>query len=61
MTLGPEKDYIASSNITLFSAQLERPPQAMTGGGTFLGFFLLFELAIGAPSYCFIYGNERQA
>jgi hypothetical protein len=31
----------------------------MTGGGTFQAFFLLPELAIGAPSYCFIYGNER--
>jgi hypothetical protein len=33
----------------------------MTGGGTFLAFFLLLELAIRAPSCCFIYGNKRQA
>jgi hypothetical protein len=33
----------------------------MTRGGTFLAFFLLLELDSGAPFYCFIYGNERQA
>jgi hypothetical protein len=39
---------------------VEQPSQAMTGGGTFLAFFFLLELAIRAPSYGFIYGNERQ-
>jgi hypothetical protein len=33
----------------------------MTRGGTFLSFFLLVELTIEAPSYCFIYDNKRQA
>jgi hypothetical protein len=33
----------------------------MTGGGTFPTFFFLLELAIEAPSYDFIYDNERQA
>jgi hypothetical protein len=40
--------------------RLEWPPEAITGGGTFLAFFLLLELAIGAASYYFIYGNENQ-
>jgi hypothetical protein len=33
----------------------------MTGEGTFLAFLFLLELAVGAPSCCFINGNERQA
>jgi hypothetical protein len=33
----------------------------MIEGGTFLAFFFLLELAIGAPSYNFMYGNETQA
>jgi hypothetical protein len=33
----------------------------MTGGGTFLAFFFLLELATGASSCGFIYGNERKA
>jgi hypothetical protein len=33
----------------------------MIEGGTFLAFFGLLELAIGAPLDHFIYGNERQA
>jgi hypothetical protein len=33
----------------------------MTKGEAYLAFFLLLELAVGAPSCYFIYGNERQA
>jgi hypothetical protein len=33
----------------------------MTRGEACLAFFLLLELAIGAPLCCFIYGNESQA
>jgi hypothetical protein len=33
----------------------------MTGGGNFLAFLFFLELAVGAPSYSFIYGNERKA
>jgi hypothetical protein len=39
---------------------LSEPPQAMIEGEACLAFFLLLELDVGAPSCCFIYGNEGQ-
>jgi hypothetical protein len=33
----------------------------MTRGEAYLAFLFLLELAIGAISCCFIYGNEKQA
>jgi hypothetical protein len=40
---------------------LQWPPHVTTGGVTFLAFLFLLELAVEAPSCCFLYGNKRQA
>jgi hypothetical protein len=58
MTLGSKKDYKASSITTFFLAWLEQPPKVMTRGEACLAFLFMLKLAVGAPSYCFIYGNE---
>jgi hypothetical protein len=61
MTPRSEKDYRASSITSFILSAAWRPPQAMTGRGTFLAFLLWLELDVEAPSYYFIYSNERQA